>query len=253
MSHYLALVLVSKDARDVLGEAARLLAPYAQEGEDSVHDCYCRGLEARREARRRAEEVCSLTELRVRYGAALRQRLQDQKRRAQGDDARMRALAPLGTMDIAKTLYREIIAPYQALRVQVWAEHPKRDTVDPTCRACAGKGRFAVPRAAPKWDDWVVGGRWYGLLSGRRLDPLLRLVGDDVLATEENCVPGDRLSLHDWLPLAVVSPEGVWFQGGAVEDGWRAALRPRWRAEVEYLIARHRDALAIACDMAIWG
>ncbi|WP_344595721.1 hypothetical protein [Actinomadura vinacea] len=104
-----------------------------------------------------------------------------------------------------------------------------------------------MPYFESRTDGFVIGGRYDGVVKGQEQEFNLppaefqRRYGLDVVRPENNIVPVTALP-RTVVPLAVVTPDGVWHEWGDDQE------EDAWAAEFRKLAAAHQDALAVAID-----
>ena len=95
-----------------------------------------------------------------------------------------------------------------------------------------------------RWDWWQIGGRWTGWLAG--YDPTTDPYDRDVFPVRE--IASGKT------PHAVVTPDGEWHEAGrmglfaTVHDEKAEEL---WTEEVNALLAKYQDCIAVAVDCHI--
>jgi len=277
MSHFSVLVLLNaKQAKDVEGSVARLLAPY-DEGIPAVpypEPCYCIGQVAESAASEHANKKCkhTLQELRDAYDG-------------RSDD-------PL------RGKWQDFIKPWTDARDKHLSKSKLKDKPDPECEDCDGTGtHMSTYNPNSQWDWWVIGGRWAGLLLGNDYNPytdpknqekcwICNGTGrrDDLLGREvrekdpsytcngcggkgecakwnsEFVVPaGGNQRMVSEIPaevttFAVVTPDGGWHQRGKM--GWFGSVREElsdedWQKIYREMISNYSDCLAVVVDCHI--
>jgi hypothetical protein len=234
VSHFLCLVLVSPDARDVYAEVDRLLAPYCERERGTTRGCYCVPTEADRRARAVADERAGRHEDLMKAFATRKATL------VHGPDATLRERGRTNN-----ALYKEVIGPWQAAFRSARKELVSTLMPAADCARCLGRGSVDVVPRASKWDDWVVGGRWAGVLHGKRDVP----EGDrESLAL--NVRPASELvPLGPLSAFAVLTPDGEWHEAGTLLPGGRV-VDPvdGWDVRLAAVLEGHREALVVACD-----
>jgi hypothetical protein len=123
---------------------------------------------------------------------------------------------------------------------------------------------YATSNTAGKWDYWLVGGLWDGLLTGspsrvRHHQGNPRLSGryiDSASYDAQTWLSGNMIAVGalpqvtDWsdeiVPYAIVTPDGNWYE---VEDAGGSKLRDAiWMAQVQDLLNDHLDCIAVVLD-----
>lgn len=137
MSHFTVLV-AAKDQRQL----KKLLDPYDEnkEVEPYQDDCTCIGQFARREASEAAAKLCGPFD-------AFRESFK-------------------ASSDQSQAAWEKHIVPYTQAEQAALDKHPMKDKPAPDCEECHGTGKYMrTYNPQSKWDWWVIGGRWEGLLT----------------------------------------------------------------------------------------
>lgn len=96
-----------------------------------------------------------------------------------------------------------------------------------------------------KWDWWVVGGRWTGVLNEAA-------VPDDI---HTNSLPVPDILAKGWLPHTILTPAGQWAEhqfsfsvstSGAFQGEYEAD--ETWRERATRILENHRDCIGIVVD-----
>lgn len=213
MSHFVTLVLVPKDSRDVEGTVSSLLAPYDEDITVLSYqtDCFCIGAIAHSAGVQAATRaVASLDDLRFRY-------------RQLPDDER--------------PTWEAWTADWAAVADRTEQAHPLYQKPDPDCAECHGSGqRPTTYNPDSRWDWWTIGGRWDGWL-----DPTNQCPAFAVLFTNKTpfavVTPDGQWHQRGHM--------GWW---GIVSD---AQDDETWTNTVRTLLTDHADAIAVTCDLHI--
>ena len=171
-------------------------------------------------------------------------------------------------------------------------KHPKRKASDPDCEECHGKGTYRSTRSLKaKWDWWTVGGRWTGGFdpgydpdedprnleecnlckgTGTRTMPVpgepdwkpkkgeCNGCGGKGISTKFQLAPFTRDVMpankipKDYVPFAIVTPDGKWHEKG--EMGWWAMVSNEdksWEKKGKELLWKHELCLAVLVDAHI--
>lgn len=274
MSHFLTVVLIPPDTKDVDDQVKDLLAPYDEEIQVAPYEqpCYCVGREARHACRDQMDQELPW---------------------------------PPRSIDVTpeeRAIEETLEEQREAKYLELLAAHPDREMIDPTCSECNGSGKNLTRRnPSSKWDWWQIGGRWSGWLSEQdpEADPdnwevctLCSGSGKRPRGREDfgeewekatngcNGCKGTGKSLKwptRWkdqgnivpvsvvlqqladgkkgmIPFAIVTPDGRWFEKG--EMGWWAAVSNKkkqadWGQEVAALYQKYADHTAVAVDCHI--
>ncbi len=179
MSHFTTLVLLEDVPEDIEEAVQERLAPYDEntEVESYEDDCDCIGQIARNEARQKADEACGTIE-------DLRKSFWKDRTRATTEEER----------DQEQREWQQHMAEYNQIEQEAFNTHPLKDKPDPTCgfyageyweeqvrlgeleseklgtryedgSGCGGTGKYMTTyNPKSKWDWWVIGGRWQGML-----------------------------------------------------------------------------------------
>jgi hypothetical protein len=150
---------------------------------------------------------------------------------------------------------------------------------EPDCEFCEGTGRHrTTSNLNGKWDWYVIGGRFTGVLDGYDPEqdpenwetcPLCHGTGQRTdMVVEGGCNgcrgrgralkerwkphPGDTrpasLLPPDYTPYAVVTPLGEWYE--IAQPGYHGTVwEEYWMAQVRELLQRHSDCLATIVDI----
>jgi len=165
MSHFFVHVLVNADVNEteVCPLVSDLLAPYDENRrvKPYTQGCSCVGSAARGWARHKAtEEMGTLETLRTRFE-------QQYPRHASvnpwtGDKKEVR--------EAQKIWKGEFLQPVTDLENKLFNAHAEKNSPDPTCETCDGTGTEKTTyNPDSKWDWWVIGGRWAGVIAN--VDP----------------------------------------------------------------------------------
>jgi len=266
VSHFVVYALVPEGTPPdaVEQKLNELLAPY-NEGtavEEYDRPCYCVGRAAQRAAREAASAVESVDAIRERFAAVYatqitrKDALELVRSPTPEEKAAHRAL---DAETEAAWRSADYIGGFEARSAEALATHPLRESADPECDECAGKGTSrSTYNPKSKWDWWRVGGRWDGLLVGevRRSDNGFNF-GEEHTQLRHNSRVVASLPTplpEDLVPFAIVTPDGAWHDRGRM--GWwgmvsDATDRDQWGAQVREQLAAHPTALAVVLDCHI--
>ena len=231
MSHYTCLVLIPNDTLpDQVEDAVEaLLEPYSENRETEPYEtkCYCVNHEA---------QMSVGEEYRTRIDA-LRKKFHEENP------------LPPGAQHIFdlteeqdeeyKLKWQAAIAPLVAWEKEKVAAHPMFQKPQASCEDCQGTG-IRTSEANPEgyWDWWVIGGRWDGMLPGKR-----------------NMVPTPDVLKH-WDDsdgtYSMVTPDGQWHARGKM--GWFGMSNDNdslaeWRARQRQIMADYPETFAVVCDL----
>lgn len=216
MSHSTVLVLFPSKPDDVEAAVTRALAPFDKNIEvpEYTKPCYCIGSAARDAARKAAIDAHGNPD--DIWSAFWR--LHD----AQTEDSE--------AIDAA---WKIAIGPFAEARDAALAAHPEKDSPEHDCDACSGTGQRPMTyNPKSKWDWYVIGGRWEGLIP-------------DDACNVAVIPPGVRT-------FAVLEPDGTWNEQGKMDwFGMVADEKDDWDAQFDALITKHREAFAVLVDVHI--
>jgi hypothetical protein len=238
MSHFVCLVITPEDTtmEEVPAAVESLMAHYDEALRVDSHEreCWCVGMQARKEVQAEVEKQYPLEELRGRFA-----RLPETKR----TERRWLAMGK----------------PRVAMETELLERHPLNDMPSETCANCDGVGLY-YSEANPdgKWDWWVIGGRWDGWIYGPERESASHdekgfNLGEEHQTAENNTRPVRDIPIDDpnYVPFAVVTPDGQWHQEGTMHM-WAIvtdALNPEeWQRQVKELFAQYPNHLAVAVD-----
>ena len=116
---------------------------------------------------------------------------------------------------------------------------------DKKCENCKGTGTYKSeynPKA--KWDWWVVGGRWNGLIKG---------ITSTTESIENNLEKAGKIKAKNF-PFAIVTPEGEWVGQG--DMGWFAIVsnekdQNTWTKTCQTIFKKYKDLDVIGIDCHI--
>jgi len=129
---------------------------------------------------------------------------------------------------------------------------------DVECEYCRGTGkRVSTYNPKSKWDWWVIGGRWDGMIQGdyRESEDNGFNFGDDHHQLKYNISSVPSLLKHpNSIPFALVLPDGEWAEKG--EMGWWGMVsnekkRTDWESQVVELLTKYADHYIVGCDLHI--
>lgn len=269
MSHFVTWVLLPANTppTEIEKAVSDALAPFSEnlDALEYEEDCYCVGRIARNEARTMAEAVESVDKLRERFNADPA----TTELRAHGDD--YADIAKLGISRMAwrtanrelRRFWKEAVAPLVERERWIHEAHPLAGKSSPTCNECKGSGKVKSTRnPRSKWDWWVIGGRWSGRIREISVldhpdlgDPLYDKKRDERNSVMHNVRHVAEISepvCEDLIPFAILAPDGEWHEKGAM--GWFGVVFDEDEAWVDKgrdILAKHRDCLAVACDLHI--
>ncbi len=242
MSHFVTLVLIPPDTpkEEIPSLVDSMLEPFSEhlEVEPYETDCFCVGIQARKEVEGEVNAKYDIDELREAFHRLPKKERTDKK-------------------------WNGMISPRVRLRKQLLAKHPLKDMANPNCDTCKGTGRrISQYNPDAKTDWWVCGGRWDGYLFGPEHEEACRdkeggfNFGDEHQKLENNCRRASEIPIDDpyYVPFAILTPEGEWVEQGAM--GWFAVVSnetpdDQWHETVKAVLAKYPNHLAIAVDCHI--
>jgi hypothetical protein len=239
MSHTIVIAILPKDTdhRDAESIIEEMMEQFDEqrEVEPYIKPCYCVG----REAKDLAEK-------------ALEQKM------GSWDDARKTFHEKYKDKSLEETdalWQKEIYKPRKAFTDKFLKNHPLKDSPDPKCEECHGKGEVASTyNQDSKWDWYVIGGRWDGVMCGL---PAIEdgrggfNFGDNFHTIERNMCPVSEIKTT---PFAVLTPEGKWIERG--DMGWFGMVanekdKDSWEAEFEKIKKAYDGYTAVSLDCHI--
>lgn len=228
MSHYTVGALVPPAIYQGDGDGTRLeryleelLEPFNENAqvEEYQRECWCVGTKASEEASEYIEAKHGPIEpLRKRYWESLD---------GQGQP----------TLD-----WEELVKDRMADREAFLAQHPDRESPKPDCSGCHGTGTYASTyNPDSKWDWWVIGGRWEGMINGRNICVVRDLPED--FSTFALLAPGND-----------EHPQPFWFEKGQM--GWFGMVsneknKDDWHAQRCEILSAFPDHLLVVLDLHI--
>lgn len=239
MSHFVTLVLVPGDTemRNIEPLVDSMLEPFSEslEVEPYETECFCIGLQARKEVEAQVNAQYEIESLRKTFHSLSEKEQTDQK-------------------------WNEMIVPREELRRQMLDAHPLKDKPDPKCKNCKGSG-IRISRCNPiaTVDWWRIGGRWNGWIYGPEHEKACSdgeggfNFGAEHQTVANNCRKVSDIPIDDpyYVPFAILTPENEWVASG--DMGWWAIVSnamsdKQWHETVKTVLAKYPDHLAVAVD-----
>jgi hypothetical protein len=230
MSHFSTVVILPKAYEDEPEAMVNeMLDPFDENTEVEEYDrkCYCKGRLAIDAGYEEAEKkLGTIDELRDRYWA-----LEADKRPA----------------------WEEWITPFEKARDEVAQAHPMRGKYDPNCEDCHGTGTYrSTYNPDSQWDWWRIGGRWDGDMTGtpHTTDNGFNFSAECETIENNSCRIKDIKP--DFIPFAIVTPDGAWHEQGSM--GWWGIVadeKDNWEKEAKNIFTQYPDHIAVLCDLHI--
>lgn len=164
MSHFVVWALLDKKAfgmasdEELAAECQRLLDPFSEHIEVPEYDkrCYCVGNEAEAIAAKQMQaEMGTWDQARDQFQATYKN---PHNWNTPEYDERESEIHELWI----NTFYN----PRNKREQEILQETPGRDAPKPDCSSCGGTGTYrSTYNPLSKWDWWVIGGRWTGMLA----------------------------------------------------------------------------------------
>ena len=257
MSHFFTVVLVPKDTNDIEGKVKELLAPYSENEkvDEYDHKCYCVNSEASKAGKELAEiNVGTIESFRLSFWDKVNTELAKQ-----GISSTNPNYWEEQEKISAKLNWEDYISAFLNYEKEATAKHHMFNKPSLTCEECKGTGLYkSTYNPASKWDWWVVGGRWDGVIknnpqnseNGFNFDAKHRTIDNNViLAIDylENCKTG-----KSDFPYSIVIPTGEWCEKG--EMGWfgmSSNEKSNWTVRAEKILEQYKDCFVIGCDLHI--
>jgi len=244
MSHFYLMVLVPPvpPSGQIEAHVDMLLAPYNEQTEVPEYDtdCWCVGQEASLAAMKAAEEAHPLDRVRELHHWWVKN---------QGLD---------NFSDEADRHWKMASKAHVLCQKKAEREHPMFGKPDPKCKECKGTGKHkSTYNPKSKWDWYVVGGRWDGVIQGeaRKSNDNGFNFGDEHHQVGHNIRPvktfPEPMPDKD-IPFAIVTPDGEWHEKGKM--GWFANVSDEdddWKSRARTILANHKSCVAVGVDCHI--
>lgn len=239
MSHFVTLVIISGDTplNRIEQTVEDLLEPY------SVHltvapyedECGCIGFKAMLDVKAEIEKTFNL-------------------------EAMRREFNELPECDQTEERWKQMVAPVDKKRQELFLAHPLHEKPNPECNDCKGTGKFMTRyNPSAKWDYWAIGGRWSEWIFGPEREKAAQeknkgcILCAETQELKNNCRPLSEIPLDDphYIPFAVLTPQGEWIEQG--EMGWWAVVNngkefKEWHELAKSVLEKYPEHLAVAVD-----
>jgi hypothetical protein len=263
MSHYLALVLIKDEPAEpeqllvqparVTEHLDRLLAPYDENTEVAPYEetCSCVGREAQLAGREHADRVVgSFDDKRTEFRATVVPQLGERLGLAPDQPPTDRQ-----ANEAWAAFIEDFRAAHEVAELAAARAHPMFERPAPNCDECSGGGtRLSTYNPKSKWDWWVIGGRWDGIVvHGAPREGENSRESEEQLDHNAARVSELKESILEYVH-AIITPDGAWHEQGRM--GWWGMVmdeKPEnvWRNEAATILLTHRGALAVGCDLHI--
>ena len=157
MSHFAVTVIIPKDTFDPKKGAERsvdpILAPYCERIEVEEYDraCHCLGIIALHESKDKAWKEIGTT-------------IEDLRLKFREIEKLHKENSMWSFTEEGEAAWDELLKPFEDVRDRFLEAHPLKNSPDPTCDDCKGKGTHkSTYNPKSQWDWYSIGGRWTGL------------------------------------------------------------------------------------------
>lgn len=259
MSHFFAVVLVPKDTKDIEAKVEELMAPYNENEkvDEYDHKCWCVNSEAREAGRLAAETmVRPFEDLRREFNSKLQARM-----KASGLSYEKDKEIYWDEQDrISKELdWPAHIKAYCDYEESATKAHPMFDKPKADCDECNGTAFYkSTYNPASRWDWWVIGGRWDGVIQNNyRSSENGFNFGDEHHQLRYNAIPvEDYLNIcrnnKGQYPYSIITPVGEWCEKGKMGMfGISSGEKEDWTLEADSILDKYKDHIAIGVDCHI--
>jgi len=259
VSHFYAVVLVPRESTDIEYEVKKLLASYDEDIQVEEYDkkCWCVNREARSAGWKAAEDKFgSFNDLRESYWKKIKIKIPSHIKFG-SDEYWRRESEAKEELD-----WGEFTSHFTSYSDQFTKNHPDYDKPSLECDECSGGGTYKSNyNPDSKWDWWVIGGRWDGVINSNPRDDRN---GGFNFGDEHHQLKHNTISTVDYLktckednnqyPFALVTPNGEWCEKGKM--GWFAMVADEkeidnWNDTVNYILEKYNDCIAVGCDLHI--
>lgn len=246
MSHFFTLVLLDPkiNADNIEEEIGKLLAAYSEELEVKPYSkkCFCVGRKADLAGHKSAEaRFGDMDALRGSFKAVLFKKY--------GEACKNPGFETASNSGDINKLWLKHIRPMRLAAASATKKHAEYNKPDAACTECKGTGRRKTTyNPKTKFDWWCLGGRWRGYL------PTKAEGVKDVSMASAYLGLVDQQSGDNFLPFALVTPDGEWFERGKM--GWFGHTYDlkkddEWRTIVKKILKKYPASLAAVCDLHI--
>lgn len=259
MSHFYTVVLVPKYTQDISAKIEELLAPYDEniEVEEYDRECFCVNVEAKNAGWKAAENKFGpFNDLKKRFRDKVEAEMPNGLNRSDP-----------GYLDIVEETgqrlnWKEYIRKFMDYADQVETNHPMHNKPDTKCDECNGTGYYrSTYNPNSKWDWWVVGGRWDGVIRNSIRDDGN---GGFNVEDEHHQLRYNTIDCKSFLenvkkdsgqyPFAIITPNGEWCEKAKM--GYWATTRNDknidiWHETVNEILEKHGSCIAVGCDLHI--
>jgi hypothetical protein len=259
MSHFYTVVLVPKNTDDIEAKIEELLAPYDETIEVEEYDrkCWCINHKAHSAGWAAAEsKYGSFSSLRESFWNEIELRMP--KDLSPDDDNYYKVRERIGD----EVNWKNWTEAFRKFANLIETSHPLYNKPNPKCDRCSGTGYYkSTYNPESKWDWWVIGGRWDGIIQNN-----YRSDGDGGFnfGKEHHQVKHNTVSCKDFLemvkqdsdqyPYSLVTPKGEWCEKGKM--GWFGTSSDEkeadnWHDIVNKILKKYEDCIAVGCDLHI--
>jgi hypothetical protein len=256
MSHFLVGVIV-KDINNADEELKNLMSPYNENISVAPYDeeCYCIGEKAEEEIYKTLDEKFGSIES---YRKIFWERVNSL---SQMKDKEWQ-FSKEGRKYIDNAWKKEM-KPRSDAEELLKESHPDINKANVACEECNGTGkRSSTYNPKSKWDWYVVGGRYDGVIMNNRrqsndggfnFSEDHHILGNNIISVKEYLkIAQDHA--EDIIPFAIVTPDGEWCEKGRM--GWWAIVsdekdEEKWLYEATRIIKKYPDYYIIGVDCHI--
>lgn len=259
MSHFFTIVLVGNKTDNIEEEVEKLLSPYDENMSVDEYDreCWCVGQQAQNDAFSLAERRHgSINSIRERFWDTVEDKIPNHivKNSTEYFNEREKVADEIN--------WENFIKEFTDFKDHIKENHPLKDKPNKDCQECNGTGFYrSTYNPESKWDWWVIGGRWDGVIQGkyRRGDD-----GGFNFGAEHNQLKYNMIKCEDLLeslengediyPFSIVTPKGEWCEKGKM--GWFGMSsgnknKDTWEENVKNILREFSGCIAVGCDLHI--